>query len=75
MFSPVIAERWNINQAINRIIKTPNDILADAIKLHLKIRNPELKADTELGIHQDVYSCKKRWHIILSFSPTEFARS
>jgi hypothetical protein len=55
MFGPVIAERWNINQAINRIIKTPNDILADAIKLHLKIRNPELKADTELGIHQDVY--------------------
>lgn len=56
MFDPVIAERWSINQAINRIINMPNDILVVAIKWHLKNSNPELKADTEFGIHQDLDS-------------------
>jgi hypothetical protein len=32
MLDPVIAERWNINQAINRTIKMPKNILVDAIK-------------------------------------------
>lgn len=56
MFGPVIAERWNINQAIKRIINMPNDILVAAIKWHLKNSKPELKADTEFGIHQDLGS-------------------
>lgn len=32
MFDPVIVGRWNINQAIKRIINMPNDILVAAIK-------------------------------------------
>jgi len=64
MFGPVIAERWNINQPINRSIKIPKNILVAAITWHLKSSKPELNADTELGIHQDVYSCKKREHMV-----------
>lgn len=60
MFDPVIVGRWNINQAIKRIINMPNDILVAAIKWHLKNSKPELKADTEFGIHQDLGSCQKK---------------
>jgi hypothetical protein len=38
MPGPVIAERWYINQAIKKIIRTPKPILVTAIKLHLNIR-------------------------------------
>jgi hypothetical protein len=59
MFGPVMADRWNINQAINRSIKIPSDILVVATKWHLKNSKPELKEHTELGIHHDLDSCKK----------------